>query len=219
MTIRELYGQTETGILAGSMLPLPVRPGSMGKPITGYDVAVIDDDGHDLPPDVEGYIAVRIRPVRPPSLFLGYWDDPERTERVLGGDWYNTGDRATRDADGYLRFAGRADDMINSGAYRIGPFEVESVLQEHPAVAESAVVGSPDPIRGQIVKAFVILVPGIEPSDALVADIQAFVRQQTAPYKYPREIEFVTDLPKTISGKIRRVELREREIARQGRSR
>jgi acetyl-CoA synthetase/medium-chain acyl-CoA synthetase len=196
------------------MPPLPVRPGSMGKPLPGFDVAVIDDAGHEQPPGQEGHIAVRIRPERPPSLFLGYWDDPAQTGQAFTAGWYLTGDRATRDADGYLWFTGRADDMFNSGAYRIGPFEVESVLQEHPAIAESAVVSSPDPIRGQIVKAFVILAPGYDASDALAAEIQDFVRQQTAPYKYPRAIEFVTDLPKTISGKIRRVELREREMAR-----
>jgi acetyl-CoA synthetase/medium-chain acyl-CoA synthetase len=218
LPIHEIYGQTEIGLVVSSVPPLPVRPGSMGKPITGYDVAVVDDAGHSLPPGEEGHIAVRIKPERPPGIFLRFWDDAALTEQVFAGDWYLTGDRATRDEDGYFWFAGRADDIIKSAMYRIGPFEVESVLQEHPAVAESAVIGSPDPIRGQIVKAFVMLAPGHAPSAEMAQQLQAFVRTQTAPYKYPREIEFVTELPKTISGKIRRVELREREVARQASS-
>jgi acetyl-CoA synthetase/medium-chain acyl-CoA synthetase len=214
MTIHEMYGQTETGLLVNSMPPIPVRPGSMGKPIPGYDVAILDDEGRELPPGEEGHIALRIQPEAPAVIFRGYWDDPELTEQTFSRDWYLTGDRASRDEDGYFWFAGRSDDMITSAAYRISPFEVESALQEHPAVAESAVVGSPDPIRGQIVKAFVVLAPDYTPSDGLAEEIQAFVRANTAPYKYPRRIEFVSDLPKTISGKIRRVELREREMAR-----
>jgi acyl-coenzyme A synthetase/AMP-(fatty) acid ligase len=189
----------------------------MGRALPGYDVAIIDDADREQPVGEEGHIAVRIHPERPPGVFLGYWDDPTLTDHVSGGDWYRTGDRGHRDDDGYLWFAGRADDMFKSAGYRIGPFEVESALQAHPAVAESAVVGSPDPIRGQIVKAFVILAPGYEPSPALVEELQACVRQQTAPYKYPRAIEFVTELPKTVSGKIRRAELREREAQRTGR--
>ena len=147
----------------------------------------------------------------PPSLFVGYWDAPGETAAVFRGEWYVTGDRATRDADGYLWFTGRADDVILSAAYRIGPFEVESALLEHPAVAESAVVGKPDPERGQIVKAFVVLRPGAEAGDELAAELQAHCKRVTAPYKYPREIEFVDSLPKTRSGKIRRVELRQLE--------
>lgn len=214
MTIHEIYGQTETSFLVSSMPPLATRPGSMGMPTLGFDVAIVDDAGSEPAAGDEGFIAVRIRPERPPGLFLGYWDDSALTEQVFAGDWYITGDRATRDDEGYFWFAGRADDMIKSSGYRIGPFEIESVLQEHPAVAESAVVGTPDPLRGQLVKAFIVLAPGRTPSDALAQELQAFVRTSTAPYKYPREIEFVTELPKTISGKIRRVELREREAAR-----
>ena len=146
-------------------------------------------------------------PFRSPTLFSGYWDAPEQTRDVFRGDWYVTGDRASRDDDGYLWFAGRADDVILSAAYRIGPFEVESALLEHPAVAESAVVGKPDADRGEIVKAFVVLRPGNEAGDALVRELQEHAKRVTAPYKYPREIEFVAELPKTRSGKIRRVEM------------
>jgi acetyl-CoA synthetase/medium-chain acyl-CoA synthetase len=214
--IRDGYGQTETVLLAGAFPPLEVRPGSMGKPSPGFDVRVIDEEGGELPAGREGDIAVRVKPDKPLGMFVEYWRNPEATAGCHRGDWYVTGDRAIRDEDGYLWFVGRADDVILSASYRIGPFEVESALVEHPAVAEAAVVGSPDEIRGQAVKAFCILVPGYQPSDVLAAELQEHVKRVTAPYKYPREIEFVTDLPKTISGKIRRVELRERELARKG---
>ncbi|MFN8492734.1 MAG: AMP-binding protein [Caldilineaceae bacterium] len=214
MTIRDGYGQTETVLLCGNFPPLPVKPGSMGKPSPGFDVAVVDDTGQILPPNKEGDIAVRVKPHRPLALFQEYWRNPQATANAMRGDWYITGDRAYMDEDGYFWFVGRADDVILSAGYRIGPFEVESALIEHPAVAEAAVVASPEAVRGEIVKAFVILVPGYEPSDALATEIQEHVKQTTAPYKYPREIEFVKELPKTISGKIRRVELRERERQR-----
>ncbi len=217
LTIRDGYGQTETVLLAGNFPPLEVRPGSMGMPSPGFDLAVIDNDGRELGPNQEGDIAVRVKPERPLGMFREYWRNPEAMERSFVGDWYLTGDRAYRDADGYFWFVGRADDVIISAGYRIGPFEVESALVEHPAVVESAVVASPDPTRGEIVKAFVILAPGYQPSEALATELQDYVKSVTAPYKYPREIEFVTELPKTISGKIRRVELRERERqAKQG---
>ena len=217
LTIRDGYGQTETVLLAGNFPPLEVRPGSMGMPSPGFDLAVIDHDGRELGPDQEGDIAVRVKPERPLALFKEYWRNPEATERSFVGDWYLTGDRAYRDTDGYFWFVGRADDVIISAGYRIGPFEVESALVEHPAVMEAAVVASPDPTRGEVVKAFVILAPGYAPSPALATELQDYVKSVTAPYKYPREIEFVTELPKTISGKIRRVELRERERqAKQG---
>jgi len=160
--------------------------------------------------DEIGHIAIRTTKPWPPGLFDGYWEDEQATKECFHDGWYYTGDTATRDADGYLWFVGRSDDVISSSGYRISPFEVESTLLEHPAVAESAVVGEPDEARGQLVKAYVILAQGHEPTDALAAQIQEFVKQQTAPYKYPRVIEFRTELPKTISGKIRRVELRER---------
>ncbi len=214
LTIRDGYGQTETVLLVGNFPPLPVKPGSMGKPSPGFDVRVIDDAGQEVPPGQEGDIAVRVQPERPIGLFQEYWRNPEATANAMRGDWYVTGDRAVQDADGYLWFVGRADDVIISAGYRIGPFEVESALIEHPAVAEAAVVASPDPLRGEIVKAFVILAPGYEGSDALVEEIQNHVKAATAPYKYPREITFVRELPKTISGKIRRVELRAEERQR-----
>jgi acyl-coenzyme A synthetase/AMP-(fatty) acid ligase len=167
-----------------------------------------------LGPRQEGHVAVRVSPERPVGLFREYWRDPEATAAAFRGDWYYTGDRAEVDEDGYFWFVGRSDDVIISAAYRIGPFEVESALVEHAAVAEAAVVGKPDPQRGQIVKAFVILAPGHTGSGDLVQELQDHCKRVSAPYKYPREIEFVDELPKTISGKIRRVELREREEQR-----
>jgi acetyl-CoA synthetase/medium-chain acyl-CoA synthetase len=210
-TIRDGYGQTETCLLVGNFPGVPVRYGSMGKPAPGYVIDVINDDGKPCADNKEGDIGVRISPERPVGLFQEYWNNPEATYNCIRGDWYITGDRAYRDPEGYLWFVGRADDVILSASYRIGPFEVESALIEHPAVMEAAVVGKPDATRGEIVKAYVILKPGTAGTPELVNEIQEFVKNVTAPYKYPREIEFVTELPKTISGKIRRVELRERE--------
>ena len=214
LTIYDGYGQTETVLLVGNYRCIPVKPGSMGKPVPGFDIAIVDDDGNELPTGEEGQIGVRVKPERPMGLMKEYWQDPEAMDVAFQGDWYLTGDKAYQDEDGYLWFVGRADDVIISAGYRIGPFEVESALVEHPAVAESAVVASPDEIRGNIVKAFVILAPGYVPSDELTQSIQEHVRQVTAPFKYPRLIEYVSELPKTISGKIRRVELREREMER-----
>ena len=208
LTVYDGYGQTENTLLVANARGTAIKPGSMGLPTPGHEMAVIDDDGNEQPPHTEGDLALRGRPA---SLFLGYWNSPEETSSVFRGEWYVTGDRATRDEDGYLWFTGRADDVILSSAYRIGPFEVESALLEHPAVAESAVVGKPDADRGELVKAFVVLRAGVEPSDELAVELQDHVKAVTAPYKYPREIEFVAGLPKTASGKIRRVELRERE--------
>jgi acyl-coenzyme A synthetase/AMP-(fatty) acid ligase len=210
-TIRDGYGQTETVILVANFPPMPVKPGSMGKPSPGFTIAVVDDDGREVPAGTEGDIAVKLTPTRPVGMFKEYWRNPEATSNCLRGEWYITGDRAIKDEDGYFWFVGRADDVIISAGYRIGPFEVESALVEHPSVAEAAVVASPDQIRGDIVKAFVILAPGHQPSEQLMQDLQEHVKRVTAPYKYPREIEFATELPKTISGKIRRVELRQRE--------
>jgi acyl-coenzyme A synthetase/AMP-(fatty) acid ligase len=216
LMIYDGYGQTETVNLLANYRCMPVRPGSMGKPTPGFDVCVVDDDGNVLAPGEEGHVAVRVSPERPVGLFREYWKDPEATADAFRGDWYYTGDRAHVDSDGYFWFVGRADDVIISAAYRIGPFEVESALVEHAAVAEAAVVGKPDPGRGQIVKAFVILAPGHGGSQELVRELQDHCKRVTAPFKYPREIEFVAELPKTISGKIRRVELREREAADKG---
>jgi acetyl-CoA synthetase/medium-chain acyl-CoA synthetase len=211
LAIRDGYGQTESVCLVGNPPGLSVKPGSMGKPSPGFEVAVIGDDAQPLQAGKEGDIGVRINPTRPVGLFREYWNNPEANAACVRGDWYITGDRAIQDEDGYLWFVGRADDVIISAGYRIGPFEVESALIEHPAVAESAVVASPDAIRGAIVKAFVVLAPGYAGSDELVKELQDHVKSVTAPYKYPRAIEFTTQLPKTVSGKIRRVELRERE--------
>ena len=211
LTIYDGYGQTETTLLVANTPGLEVRPGSMGLPTPGHEIGVIDEEGAAVPTGVEGDLALR---GHPPSLFAGYWNEPEETAAVRRRDWYVTGDRARRDDDGYLWFAGRADDVILSAAHRIGPFEVESVLLEHPAVAESAVIGKPDPDSGQIVKAFVVLRSGHEASDDLAAELQEHVKTVTVPYKAPREIEFVDELPKTPSGKIRRAELRRLEAER-----
>ncbi len=212
MGINDGYGQTETVMLCCNR-PGAERQGAMGKPPPGIDLAVIDEDGNRLPPDAEGDVALRVAEGRPPGLFLGYRDDDARTASVFRDGWYLTGDRATIDADGFFWFVGRADDVILTSGYRIGPFEVESALFEHPAVAESAVVASPDETRGEVVKAFVVLAAGHAPSDALVKALQDHVKATTAPYKYPRKIEFVESLPKTVSGKIKRKELREAEWA------
>jgi acetyl-CoA synthetase/medium-chain acyl-CoA synthetase len=213
ITIRDGYGQTETTVLAGTFTDVEPRPGSMGVASPGFDVAVIDEDGRSLPPGERGDLAVRVSPDRPVGIFKAYWKNPEKTAGTYRGDWYVTGDRATRDSDGYFWFIARADDVIISSGYRIGPFEVESALLEHEAVAESAVVSSPDPVRGEVVKAFVVLRPGIEPDDHLILALQEHVKETTAPFKYPRLIEFVDTLPKTVSGKILRRELRDREWA------
>src|SRR5438270_1473736 len=196
--VRDGYGQTETVLLCANFPSLEVRPGSMGKPSPGVRVAVIDDEGRPLGSDAEGDIAVRFRPERPVGLFREYWRNAAATEACKRGDWYVTGDRAYVDADGYFWFVGGSDDVIISAGYRIGPFEVESALVEHPACAEAAVVAKGDPLRGTIVKAFVVLAPGYDASERLAADLQEHVKAVTAPYKYPREVEFVSELPKTI---------------------
>jgi acyl-coenzyme A synthetase/AMP-(fatty) acid ligase len=210
LTVYDGYGQSETCVLVANYRAVEVRPGSMGKPVPGWTVDVLAEDGERAPDDVVGSIAVKVADPRPIGLFDGYYRDDEANAKSFVGGWYLTGDKAWRDADGYLWFEGRDDDVITSSAYRIGPFEVESALVEHPAVAEAAVVGKDDPQRTQIVTAFVILAPGHEPSDALAEELQRHSRDLTAPYKYPREIHFVDELPKTVSGKIRRSELRQR---------
>ena len=215
LTVYDGYGQTETTCLVANYRAVPVRPGSMGRPMPGYVVDVLDDDGQPAPDDTVGHIAVAYEPERPIGLFSGYHRDPEATAGVFRDGWYYTGDKAWRDRDGYLWFEGRDDDVITSAAYRIGPFEVESALIEHPAVAEAAVVGKDDPQRTQIVTAFCILTSGYEPTDELARELQDHAKRLTAPYKYPREIHFVTELPKTVSGKIRRSELRQRLRAEQ----
>jgi len=213
LTLYEAYGQTETVVLIGNFASLgfPVRPGSMGKPTPGMNVSLIGDDLQEVPAGVEGEVAVRVKPERPLGLFQEYWLNPAETADKFHGDWYLTGDRAVRDADGYYWFVGRRDDVIKSSGYRIGPFEVESALIEHPSVLDVAIVGKPDAARGQIVKAFIVLRPGYPASDALKEELQLHCKRAIAPFKYPREIEFVAGLPKTTSGKTRRVELRARQ--------
>jgi len=207
------YGQTETVNIVANFPGMEVRPGSMGRPVPGITVDIIDDYGTIVADGEVGHIGVQVTDPWPPGLFHGYFRDDAVTAESFRNGWYYTGDTATRDADGYIWFVGRSDDIISSASYRISPFEVESALVEHEAVLESAVVAKPDDIRGEIVMAYITLAPGFEPSDELAKDIQEFVKQLTAPYKYPRAIEFRETLPKTISGKIRRVELRE-EAAR-----
>jgi acetyl-CoA synthetase len=210
LTVYDGYGQSETTALVANFRAVPVRPGSMGKPVPGWDVQVLDDAGRPSEDDVVGNVAVRVTEPRPVGLFLEYYRDPDANAHSFRDGWYYTGDKAWRDGDGYLWFEGRDDDVITSSAYRIGPFEVESALIEHPAVAEAAVVGKDDPERTQIVTAFCVLASGYQGSDELAQQLQHHTRELTAPYKYPREIHFVSELPKTVSGKIRRSELRER---------
>uniref|UniRef100_UPI00398F0385 acyl-coenzyme A synthetase ACSM3, mitochondrial-like isoform X2 n=1 Tax=Pristiophorus japonicus TaxID=55135 RepID=UPI00398F0385 len=213
LDIYEGYGQTETVLICATFKGMKIKPGSMGKPSPAFNVQIIDENCNVVPPGVEGEIAIQVKPVRPFSLFSGYIDNPQRTASVLRGDYFLTGDRGQVDEDGYIWFLGRADDVILSAGYRIGPFEIENALIEHPAVAESAVVSSPDPIRGEVVKAFIIRTPAYtsHDPDKLIKELQEHVKKTTAPYKYPRKIEFVKDLPKTVSGKTKRIELRKKE--------
>lgn len=208
MKIMEGYGQTEMIVALATYPWLEPRPGSMGKPTPGYNIDLLDENGESCEVGVEGEIVIRTGDSRPPGMFGGYYRDEELTRKSWHDGIYHTGDMAWRDEDGYYWFVGRADDLIKSSGYRIGPFEVESALVEHPAVIECAITGAPDPVRGQIVKATVILAKGYTPSDALVKELQDHVKRVTAPYKYPRVVEFVDELPKTISGKIRRVQIR-----------
>lgn len=209
--IRDGYGQTETGLLAAVFPGLEVKLGSMGKPAPGVELAVIDNTGNILPPNTEGTIAIKVKPQPPIGFFAGYGKTEGEDAFRYVGDWYMTGDRAYVDEDGYFWFVGRADDVILSAGYRIGPVEVEYTLMAHPAVFEAAVVSSPDETRGQVVKAFVVLSEGYEPSEELVVTLQNHVKSMILPYKYPRIVQFVSELPKTFSGKIRRVDLRQLE--------
>tara|TARA_B100000768_G_scaffold29631_1_gene28048 strand:+ start:7193 stop:8848 length:1656 start_codon:yes stop_codon:yes gene_type:complete len=209
--IADGYGQTETINIVGNFPGVETRYGSMGKPVPGFDINVIDDNGNILNDDEVGHIAIRTEDKWPPGLFHGYLQDNLLVTDSFRHGWYYTGDTASRDKDGYLWFVGRSDDLISSSGYRISPFEVESALLEHELIAESAVVGIPDETRGQLVKAYIVLVEGQKGSKELIKKIQDFCKNLTAPYKYPRKIDFVSTLPKTISGKIRRVELRENE--------
>ncbi|WP_042142075.1 acyl-CoA synthetase MbcS [Paucisalibacillus sp. EB02] len=212
VTVRDGYGQTENTLLLGVMEGMEVKPGSMGKPTPGNDVEIVDEFGEPVGVNEVGDIAVRLNS---PALFMEYYKDQERTNHSRRGDFYITGDQARKDGDGYFWFEGRSDDIIISSGYTIGPFEVEDALVKHPYVQECAVIASPDQVRGSIVKAFVVLKDNVKgENEQLVKELQDYVKNQTAPYKYPREIEFIKELPKTISGKIRRVELRKRETER-----
>jgi acetyl-CoA synthetase len=211
LTIYEGYGQTETVLCIGTFPGMTPKFGSMGRPSPGWHIELHDDHGKQVGLHEEGKIAIKLDP-HPIGLFREYLYNDEENKKSFVNGFYYTGDKAYKDEDGYYWFIGRDDDVIKASGYRIGPFEVESALIEHPAVLEAAVVGSPDDIRGLIVKAFVILKPGIKPSESLIREIQNHVKKVTAPYKYPRAIEFVDSLPKTISGKIKRNELRDREM-------
>lgn len=208
LEVRDGYGQTENTLLVGTMKGMKARPGSMGKPTPGNRVEIIDEDGKPCAAGEVGDIAVH---VNTPALFKEYLNDLERTSRQFRGDYYVTGDRARMDEEGYFWFEGRSDDIIISSGYTIGPFEVEDALTRHPSVKECAVVASPDPDRGSIVKAYIVLRNPEEASDELVKVLQEHVKTVTAPYKYPRAVEFIEELPKTASGKIMRVELRKQE--------
>ena len=208
LQVRDGYGQTENTLLVGTMVGMEARIGSMGKPTPGNTIDIIDDFGNPVSVGEVGDIAVHRET---PALFKKYLHDPERTSLQFRGDWYITGDRAYKDVDGYFWFEGRGDDVIISSGYTIGPFEVEDALMKHAAVKEAAVVASPDKVRGNIVKAFVVINDGEIGNASLIKQLQNHVKALTAPYKYPRVIEFVTELPKTSSGKIRRIELRQQE--------
>ncbi|MBA2349417.1 MAG: AMP-binding protein [Solirubrobacterales bacterium] len=213
VTVLDYYGMTESYPMVANYPGLAVREGSMGKPVPGWDMAILDEDSRPVSgPGERGEIGLRAR--SNPHYPLGYWNRPEDTERAFGGEWFRTGDAASADADGYYWYEGRADDLIIAAGYRIGPFEVESACLEHEAVAEAAAVASPDERRGHVVKAFIVLSSGFSPSDELSKEIGAHVRGRLSAYAYPRKIEFVDDLPKTLTGKIRRIELRQAEEER-----
>jgi acetyl-CoA synthetase len=210
--VNEMWGQTEFNYLVGNCTAvMPARPGSMGKPYPGHNVEPVDPSGNPMADGEVGELAARRDD---PVFFLGYWENEEATREKFIGDYWATGDLGYRDADGYLWFVGRADDVISSAGHRIGPGEIEDCLIKHEAIAQAAVVGSPDVLRGEIIKAFIILADGQTASESLAQNIQQSVKQRLAAHEYPREIEFVDSLPMTTTGKIRRIELREREIAR-----
>jgi len=212
LTVLDFYGLTESYPLCANFPFMDVREGSMGRPMPGWDVVLLDEDERPVPQGERGEICLRAR--SNPHYPLGYWNLPEASEETFGGEWFHTKDAARLDEDGYVWYEGRADDVIIAAGYRIGPFEVESVCLEHPAVAEAAAVASPDERRGNVVKAFIVLAEGHEGSEALADGIKAFVRERLSAYAYPRRVEFVAELPKTLTGKIRRIELRQREAER-----
>src|SRR3954449_12696013 len=214
VTVLDYYGLTESYPLVANYPCMEVREGSMGRPMPGWDVQILDEDEKPLPQGERGEICLRAR--SNPHYPLGYWRNEEASKETFGGEWFHSKDAATADEDGYIWYAGRADDVIIPAGYRIGPFEVESACLEHPAVREAAAVASPDEVKGNVVKAFIVLNDGHEPSDEVAKEIQKFVREHLSAYAYPRKVEFVPDLPKTLTGKIRRIELRQREMEEGG---
>jgi acetyl-CoA synthetase len=217
VTVNEMFGQTEINYVVGNcQAAWPVKPGSIGRPYPGHRVAVIDEQGNERPRGELGEIAVNrfCNGEADPVFFLEYWQNPQATRDKFIGDWGLTGDQGKMDEDGYLWYQGRSDDVIKSSGYRIGPAEIENCLVKHPAVANAAVIGKPDATRGAVVKAFIVLQPGLQPSKQLEEDIQKHVRGRLAPYEYPKEIEFIDALPMTTTGKVQRKELRKREAAR-----
>ena len=213
--LREGFGQTETPVMIAASPWIKPKPGSTGKPMPWINIHLLDESGQDCEPGDEGEICVPIQNGHPAGLFVEYRGNEKKNAEAFRDGYYHTGDMAWMDEDGYIWFIGRNDDVIKSSGYRIGPFEVESALLEHPAVLEAAITAVPDPQRGQIVKATVVLTKGYSPSDALIKELQNHVKRVTAPYKYPRIVEFVDKLPTTISGKIRRVEIRNRDSEKQ----
>jgi acetyl-CoA synthetase len=209
LELKEGFGQTETTLSAATFYWMKTKPGSMGLPSAAYDVVLLDEDNTPTKPGSVGEITIRTGDRKVLGMFLRYDKNEELTHTVWNNGIYHTGDTAWQDEDGYLWYVSRKDDIIKSSGYRIGPFEVESVLMEHPGVLECAIIGVPDPVRGQIIKATVVLAKGYEPSEELKLEMQNYVKTHTAPYKYPRILEFVSELPKTISGKIKRTEIRE----------
>ena len=210
VTVLDYYGLTESYPLVANYPFLEVREGSMGKPMPGWDVQILDEDDRPVEPGERGEICLRAR--SNPHYPLGYWNSEQASKETFAGEWFRTRDTAVQDEDGYFWYVGRADDVIIAAGYRIGPFEVESACLEHAAVREAAAVASPDELRGNVVKAFIVLADGHEPSDGLAEEIKSFVRNRLSAYAYPRRVEFVPDLPKTLTGKIRRIELRRREL-------
>ena len=214
VTVLDYYGLTESYPLVANYPFLEVREGSMGKPMPGWDVQLLDEDEQPVGQGERGEICLRAR--SNPHYPLGYWRNDQASLETFGGEWFHTKDAAVRDEDGYIWYVGRADDVIIAAGYRIGPFEVESACLEHAAVREAAVVASPDDLRGNVVKAFIVLVDGHEPSEELANEIKGHVRERLSAYAYPRRVEFVPELPKTLTGKIRRIELRQLELDRAG---
>jgi acetyl-CoA synthetase len=214
LSLMEGFGQTETTLTVCTLNGMEPKPGPMGKASPAYDVCIVDENGNQLGTGEIGEIAVRTDEFTPAGMLMEYYRDPDMTARNWHDGLFHTGDTAWMDEDGFIWYVGRTDDIIKSSGYRIGPFEVESVLMEHPAVMECAVTGVPDSVRGQLVKATIVLAKGYAASDNLAHELQEYVKTHTAPYKYPRQIEFVSELPKTISGKIRRTEIREKDAAK-----